>query len=248
MKDTPSIWLDRSGTTQQSFMYTESILGYVEPNETYRLTPTGFAGISNQQPQHLPPFTIPPYYELHSEWHSVDVIEHSDNLLGKNGCCILGKGQTSLNIPIAETTAENLSFYQCHLISMNDTVSFDTTDSLPVTIVTIGRDYAKDYLLNPELGGGAYLETHDRPHFHMSLEADNSGYIILGKHDQRKKYYLSAFKIPYNTGIYMSPWVVHCDAFLVGRYMMVYSATSNFTTAIIRNENKALAPVYFTNH
>ena len=44
---------------------------------------------------------------------------------------------------------------------------------------------------------------------------------------------LSAFKIPYGTAFYTPPFVVHCDAFLVGKYTVAYTATPNFQTALL---------------
>ena len=43
----------------------------------------------------------------------------------------------------------------------------------------------------------------------------------------------------------MAPWAIHLDAHLTGRYMVIYSATKNFLTVILRSQSSELAPIRF---
>ena len=104
-------------------------------------------------------------------------------------------------------------------------------------IMSIGENYANDFLLKEDYGGGCYLEYHDTPHFHKPITEDSSGYLILGK-VIHNKCHLNAFSIPYGYGIYTPPFVIHCDGFLIGKYMVVYTFTPNYSTVILKHNNK----------
>ena len=107
---------------------------------------------------------------------------------------------------------------------------------LPITVMNIGQNYAKHYLLHENKGGGSYLEYHDVPHFHMPLNEKSCGHIILGK-IINDICHLSAFKIPYGYAIYIKPNVIHCDGFLVGDYLVVYTITDKYSTVLLKNDN-----------
>jgi len=100
----------------------------------------------------------------------------------------------------------------------------------------------KDYLLQPSLGNGAYLEVHDRPHYHMPLNNHCHGHLILAKR-VGSQYQLSAFAIPTGYAVYMKPWVIHSDAFLIGQYRMVYSITKHFSTVLLKDSQHHILPV-----
>ena len=38
----------------------------------------------------------------------------------------------------------------------------------------------ESYLKLPHLGGGTYIEHHDKPHFHLPIESSCSGHMIIG--------------------------------------------------------------------
>ncbi|WP_065432209.1 hypothetical protein [Vibrio scophthalmi] len=129
---------------------------------------------------------------------------------------------------------------------MGDLVFVRSTGNLPITITPIGDTYVKDYLLEAAHGGGTYLEEHDRPHFHMPIDKFASGFLIIGKETDSVRE-LSAFK--YLTDMDRNgSWTIHSDAYLVGRYMVIYSATPEFSTVILRKKDKSLAAINFVNH
>ncbi|WP_298773489.1 hypothetical protein [uncultured Shewanella sp.] len=246
IKDIPSLLVNREGHTNKAYMRTENFIGYAAPNEKYTLGLNGFTPVKNKDIPPLVSPVCPPRLTLEGEWiNHIDLTIDDANILGGNGRYLLPKGMNSLNIPIADTTFAHLSYYGCHLVPLGETLSFDTEENIPLTITAIGEDYAKEFLFDPIIGGGAYLEVHDRPHFHMPLDPTASGYLIIGKKNDKGESEISAFNIPFGYGINMAPWTIHADSFLTGRYMVIYSVTKAFSTVIIRQNNGELAKVNF---
>ena len=242
----PVLMVNRMGDTHDAYMRTENFIGHVEPGITYQLSFSGFTKAGNQACKPLPASKTPPHCVLTGVWQeAVDLLIKDANILGGNGRYILSEGVASLVIPVAETTAEHLAFYGCHLLALGDKTRFNTQHNLPVTITSIGKEYVAGYLQNEEKGGGAYLEVHDLPHFHMPLDESAGGYLIIGKQGPDHTRYVSAFRVPFGFGIHMPPWAIHCDGYLVGRYMVIYSATSSFSTVIVRKNNGLIAPITF---
>ncbi len=239
--------VDRKGTNEEAYMRLENLIGYVKPKTHYRLTETGFTEAPNTEIKPLPPPVKPPCIELTGQWQNTAELDLGNaNILGDNGRYILGEGESELVIPIAETTPEHLAYYRAQLVKIGDAVSFETDGNLPLTVTSIGKTYADDYLTRADYGGGAYLEVHDRPHFHMPLNENAGGYLFLGKTDGKSENAakrVSAFKIPYGYGIHMAPWTIHADSHLVGRYLVIYSVTKAFSTVIIRQANGELAKI-----
>ncbi len=249
-KDLPILLVNRKGAIEDAFMRTENIVGYVEPKKLYKLSWRGLELESNEDGEATPiaKVSTPSYAEIRGEWISdIDLKTKDSNILGGMGSFILPDGEDTLTIPIAETTPENLAFYNSHLLKVGETVRFDSTGNLPVTITAVGKHYADVYLMDEQKGGGAYLEMHDRPHFHMPLDEIAGGYLIIGKRGEDGVDRVSAFKVPYGHGVAMAPWCIHSDAYLVGRYVVIYSATPEFSTVILREKNGQLAKIQFVN-
>ncbi|WP_261843958.1 hypothetical protein [Aliamphritea ceti] len=245
-KDVPVLMVNRIGNTDQAYMRTENFLGYAAPDEVYQLTMEGMITAADMQVQPMPEAVKPPSLELTGDWQSeVDLTIDDANILGGNGRYLLPKGDETLDIPVAETTAEHLAYYNSYLVPVGEALSFKSSGNLPVTVTAVGEDYAEEYLLDPAQGGGAYLEVHDRPHFHMPLDETAGGYLIIGKRNADGKDEVSAFQVPFGYGLHMGPWAIHADAYLVGRYMVIYSATSEFSTVILRKSCGELAKVRF---
>ena len=244
IRDIPRLMVDRTGLSQSSRMVTDGIVGFVEPDKIYQLTHGSLFPVSHGHVRVLPEAISPPLREYGGIWSST--VEHrcSDaNILGGNGSYQLDKQDDELIIPIAETTREHLSFYNCRLIKAGEFVIFESSESLPVFTMDIGKDYIEDYLMNPEAGGGAYLEVHNKPHLHMPLNAGASGYLIIGRKSHNEKRIFSAFKIPFGYAVYMPPWTIHSDAQLTGKYMVIYSVASKFSTVTVRKHNMETATV-----
>ncbi|MGY0399976.1 MAG: hypothetical protein ACWIPH_08635 [Ostreibacterium sp.] len=243
--DLPILLVNRKGHSKNAFMKTEHFIGHVEPNRVYQVTFEGFFPSRRKHADKLSQSKTPNKMTLRGEWNpQIDVINSDANILGGNGCYTLPKGNDFLTIPICKTTPEYLAYYGCQLVRIGDYVTFESNENLPVTITSVGDKYVDDYLLNPNLGGGAYLEVHDRPHFHMPMDIKSKGYLIIGKNNNGEKE-ISAFQIPYGFGVLMSPWSIHSDAHLIGRYMVIYSNTKKFSTVIIRKSNGDLSKINF---
>jgi hypothetical protein len=245
-RDAPILTVNRQGSSDQAFMRTECYLGYAESHKTYLLSFDGMQETTDKEVKKLPQAVRPPCSYLKGDWQSkVDLTIEDANILGGNGRYLLAQGETSLMVTIAETTAEHLAYYGCHLVAIGEAVSFNSSGNLPLTITSVGETYSQDYLLDPILGGGTYLEVHDRPHFHMPMDETCGGYLIIGKRNDEGLDEISAFKVPYGFGVNMAPWAIHSDAYLVGRYMVIYSATPEFSTVIVRSNDGELAKIVF---
>lgn len=239
--------VDRLGVSDTAYMRTENIISCALPDQLYRLTWDGFEEVEDlpdHQPKTVTHPVQPPHHLLTGNWQS-DVDLHNDdaNILGGMGSYYLPDDSDTMDIPIAETTAEHLAFYDSQLVKVGETVRFKADAPLPVTIVGVGKTYVKDYLMRAECGSGAYLEYHDRPHFHMPLEPNAAGHLLLGKKFDDGRMMVSAFQIPYGYAISMAPWAIHSDAGLTGRYLVIFSATPNFSNVIIRKKDKSLAKI-----
>ena len=242
----PLLMLDRKGDSTDAFMRTENFLGHVEPAIVYAFDFKGFKRLGNKESFSYPTREKkePAHVVLEGEWKSsIDLSNDQANIFGGSGSYIFNSDKENFVIPVANCTAEHLAFYTCELIPVGGQVRFEATEELPVSIMEIGKDYPKDYLLRPELGGGAYIEEHDKPHFHMPLSSQAKGYLVVGKRDELGREMLSAFRVPFGYAVYMAPWVIHTDAFLEGRYMVIYSATPAFSTVILRKKNGELVGV-----
>lgn len=228
------LMVDRKGVSDNSFMKTEKIINCMEPNKSYKITSDNII-LSDEKITILDDnIAIPKYVLVENTWNDNKTnVSTNNNILGSNGEFQVTR---DLVIPIAETNVHNLAFYNCVLLKHDDVFNFESVQELPLTIMDIGDKYVDDFLLT-ELGGGCYLEYHNTPHIHMSLNNKSTGYLILGKFIN-KFLCLSAFKIPYSYAVYMKPFVVHCDGFLVGDYLVGYTVTDNFSTVLIKNNNK----------
>lgn len=244
IRDLPSLLVNRSGRSEQAFMRTEDIIGHVEPRTSYRVGLDGLHKDAETAVCQIPPAVMPPHLTLDGSWTSKPDFHNADcNILGGNGRYVLHGKSDTLHIPLADSKPEHFAEYDCRLVAVGEAVRFKTTHNLPVTVTAIGKTYVDDYLIVADQGGGAYLEIHDRPHFHMPLNREADGYMLLGKHYPDGSRRLSAFRIPFGYGVLTEPWVIHADAFLVGLYMVVYSVAPEFSTVILRQCNGKLAKV-----
>jgi len=240
------ILVHRIGNDPNSFMITEQIIGTVKSKTNYRVSFDGLIETHEETSTHqvIKDTAIPKYLKIKGEWNP-DETKGTDqaNLLGGFGTLKISKSK--IEIPGNHATKELLSFYGASLIKVDDIFQFETDSELPVTIMKIGETYVEKYLKIPNLGGGTYIEHHDRPHFHLPLNRSASGHLILG-HFKENEYVLSAFKIPFGYGIYTPPELLHADAYLIGRYMVVYSITEHFSTVLFKNKKNKLVDVKIT--
>ena len=242
-----TLTVKRIGYSPDAYMLTDCILSDLLPKRRYRFLENGFEEVD----AHIPLTTYDaktevdiPHLILTGEWHyqmTEDLVrsEKNSNILGDNGALLLDLSQRKLDLPVICATQEALNVYGAQLVKWGDVIKFPCSQALPVTVVRIGKDYVKDYLLVTDKGGGCYLEYHDRPHFHAPMEGHTGGCLILGKANiPRKTYQVTGFHIPYGYGILMHPSVLHSDAFLIGKFVVVYHVAYHYSTVIMYNKDK----------
>ena len=237
------IIVNRFGTTPTSYMKTIKIINEIEPNLNYQILLTNLILSENKIKEEIIEQKIPLFLEIDNMWLKEVIIDNKDNnILGKFGKLIT---ENSIKIPINIATSENVKYYEATLYNLYDIISFDSKKILPLTEMIIGSDYVKNYIDIEHLGGGQYLEYHNAPHFHFSVSSDNSGYYILGK-IINDKIRLSAFIIPFNKAIYTPSNIIHSDANLVGKWLVVYSKTDKYSTVLLRDNNNKLIKIIFS--
>lgn len=243
LRDFDKILVDRHGGDDQAFMVLEDIIGDIAPGAAYLVQGDGLKQVSSDLRTGLSNGPTGdgsrlPYAEFEGTWDGATTGgADNSNILGGNG--ILTVSSEKITVPVAETTPENVASYGATLLQVGDIIEFETREYLPVTKINIGESYVQNFLYVEGKGGGAYIEYHDRPHFHMPLEDSARGYLLLGKVVDGK-YRLSAFAIPRGFAIYTGPNVLHADSFLIGRYAVVYSVTEHFSTVLFKDQSGAM--------
>lgn len=236
VKNFSKILVNRKGDNKDAYMKTTDILGHVETDNTYIIKPDGLELTDTPIPtQPIQPTQPPNTVILKNRWNLENKLKVvNSNILGSNVEFVVD--MDTITIPIAETSSTNLEYFGAQLLKHGDTITISTPYPIPITKMDIGKNYVSNYLLT-EKGGGCYLEYHDTPHLHMPVNSESSGYLILGKQTDTH-IYLAAFQIPYGYAIYTFPFTIHCDGFLVGQYVVLYTVTPNYSTALLRyNEN-----------
>ncbi len=238
--------VNRMGKTPEAFMLTRDIVSFISPNQTYRFGPDISLCTSKPSSQLVDKklFKIPDYAVLTGIWNNHEsTFNPTANILGGMGMLMLDDNQ-SVQIPVITATAENLDFYHARLLSIGDTLTFETQQNLPLTEVTVGSDYVDFYLSLTERGGGEYIEYHDEPHLWAPKHAHCGGHILLGKQVQGK-FYFTGFRIPFGQAVYLSPNILHSDAYLIGDYLVVYTTTDAYSTVIFRDKAKQIKRLEF---
>ncbi len=247
LADLGTLVVNRQGGDARAYMKIEDIKGHVEPGACYRLGRDSLTRIENgpgQAPVTRTSSDAPPHVRVRGQWSvDEDTAAGDANILGGYGRLTLA--QPSLRIPEAPATREALASYGGRLIEVGGAVTFETDANLPVTIVRIGEAYVEHYLKVAALGGGAFIEYHDRPHLHMPLDDASYGYLLFGR-SEGDEYLFSAFRVPFGYAIYTPPHALHADAYLVGRYLVVYSVTKNYSTVVFRTPDSRLIDVRVT--
>lgn len=232
--------VNRIGETSEACMLTRDIVGFVSPKQTYRFDANITLNRCESLPQNLDQknvYTQPVHAVLTGIWDSQEFsFNVNANILGGMGMLVLHDDQ-SVKIPVITATAEDLAFYNARLLSIGDTVVFETKQDLPLTETSIGHDYVNLYLSQAERGGGEYIEHHEEPHLWAPKSSNCGGHILLGKHAQGK-FYFTGFRIPFKHAVYLSPHTLHSDAYLVGDYLVVYTVTDAYSTVLFRDEAK----------
>ncbi|MEM9738158.1 MAG: hypothetical protein AAF770_03665 [Bacteroidota bacterium] len=236
------LFVNRIGCTEQAFMKTKRIVMELQSGQAYKLDGQALLPTHSPSPYPIIHPRMPPHCILKGHW---EVIHHNQD----DASNILGDIQTftaknqALSIPIAPTNYEMLAYYGARLLHQDESLLFDTHISLPLFEMSIGADYLKGYMLKKQYANGIFLEYHNRPHFHMPVKANASGYLILGKKIHEDTYYLSAFIIPFGSAIYLPPYVIHNDSLLVGSYYVLYAKADDFSTVRLLHPSQAMLNV-----
>ncbi len=235
--------VDRRGRDDDSYMRTEDITGQVVPGAPYALVPGGLRPVPAETPDTPTPTPVePPHALIQGAWHRDGARASGEaSILGTLDDFVLPAGVERVAVPLVTARAEWVAFYDSRLLAHGDIVRFPADAELPVTITAVGATYVDGYLMRPELGGGTYLEVHDRPHFHMPVGEASGGGFLLGKPVGGDEYKVTAFRIPPGHGIVTGPGAIHNDAHLIGRFVVIYSLTPDFSTAILRRADGTLA-------
>lgn len=177
--------------------------------------------------------TPPPYLELDAVWDPDPIHSGSkNNILGDNGRLLLHN--PAIEIPCVEATNDYLSYYGALLLQPGDVVAFPDP-IYPIWQMIIRRNYINEFLMTDD-GGGFYLEYHDQPHYHHALNGE--GYYLLAKwNDSNTKMQITGFKIPKGHAIYTRKGTIHCDAGLIGDYLVGYTTSQACSTVLLRSIN-----------
>jgi hypothetical protein len=236
---------ERHGDGDESNMTVLDMLVTVEPKIPYILSADG--------PEELDPYAAAPRVHELERWpetgeapRALDVVATWDssvaldgsgnNILGGNGKFLID--DSNLEIPVVEATDAGLGYYGAKLVDIGEVVQF--AEAFPIWTMLIGSQYMKKFILSPK-AGGLYLEYHhDKPHFHMPVNRHSRGYYILGKDlgpaevgDARRRYRITAFQIPLGKAVYTCHSAIHCDAGLVGPWMVGYTNAQDFSTVVV---------------
>ena len=240
-----NIIINRKSDKLNSNMTTLDIISEVKQNKYYKIKPNELLELNdNIEYKHIHPIqSIPQVLEILNNWNKdLDIDTNTSNILGKSGILLIDNlylnNNNILRIPVGNIN--DINFYGCELYKYNDIIKFDIDCDLPVSIVEIGENYIEDYIM--KIAGGIYLEYHDRPHFHMPLNNESDGYLIIGKCNV-DKIMLSAFKIPLGYGVKIPNNVIHNDCFLIGKYLVIYSKTENYSTVLLKNNDNKVVQV-----
>ena len=222
MYDYKDISVDRRGATLGSNMTTKDLIDEVEIGECYKVSIKGFQKVNDNSWRCI----IPRRWSNNSKGNS-----RVANILGDSQYLVL---DNDIEIPVADSSY--LWYYGVKLLDEGETICFETDcDRLPLFRMEIGFNYISEYIM--KIGGGVYLEKHERPHLYICANEKSSGYLCLGK-ECSEGISVSAFRVPFGKILYVPDNVIHNDCFLIGEYKVIYSKTKKYNTLLLVNNNK----------
>ena len=232
----------RYGINEDSFMITRRLLSIIRSESIVKFNTSKMLEYRDRIQEKKKIFWKEPK-NVEIEGRSINLLKNNTNILGKKDFFIVDMDE--IKIPVVENpTKQLLAYYNCELVFENDIFKLNNNKNMYYFSMEIGINYLNGYLLRRNYGDGFYLETQDTPHFHTPLNEKSRGYIIIGK-KLENKYQLTAFKIPYKCGIYISPNVPHCDGTLIGEYNVLYTVTDNYETNLLYNTKNKIVDIIF---
>ena len=224
------IIVNRHSDSLNSNMTTTKIVNEILPGKMYEITNDNLI-LSDFEKSSIPiEDGENEYVVIKNNWiDAKNIYTKESNILGFSGKFIANTN--TIKIPISK----NYSFFGIKMFKKGDHLNFpDLKTNIPVSYMDVGINYIDEYIMKK--AGGVYLEYHDRPHFHMPLNADSKGYMIIGKVVD-DDLLLAAFNIPFGYALYTPENIVHNDCFLLGQYLVVYSKTKYYSNVIMKNKN-----------
>jgi len=225
------LFINRCGECTDSCMITTKFIGEIEPNKFYKIDLGGGLLLENRETFFV---KRPKRCVVNGDWNGCiqDVVETADsNILGTS--CKFVLKDDEINIPVI--TKYDLEYYGVELYDIGDVFQFKANTKLPFFEMYIGKNYVDEFIMKK--AGGVFIEKHDRPHYHIPLDEEAGGHVVIGKVASDGVLILSAFRIPYGSALYMPANVIHNDCFLTGRYGVVYSKTDNYLTTLMVNRD-----------
>ena len=243
--DLGRLWLSRVGDDANAYMRTTNVLAPVLAPKSSFLIKGGTVTPSTVSAGRQSMITgiTPPQAKFEGKWYEKNDGHSNASILGGIGELIMN--ETTISIPVVIASNENLVYYGAYMIRDGEIMDVESPVPLIIAGVTVGKTYIRGFIMNKSYGGGEYLEYHDTPHFHMPLDQEADGVLILGKREG-DDYFVTAYKIPYGYGVYTPPNVLHTDAHLVGRYLVMYTYTDNFSTVNLKTRKNELVEIQFT--
>ncbi|WP_428035748.1 hypothetical protein [Amphritea sp.] len=225
--------------TSKVVMSTEGEIAFVEKGVTNWV-------MDIASPQTIAPMSPDtPHVVVNARWYTaqealeagIEVVHGgSANSFGSMGTLLVPDG---FEIPTVTATRGNVKYYGLSLIETGEHFSISSARYQTAMMrYDYGKDYKKDFLMQPAGGGGIFVETHDFPHVHIPLFETCGGYIVIGK-QVAGAYHFTAFRIPFGYALITPSGTIHGDGTLVGEYGLTVadSALAGADTVLLYNEN-----------
>lgn len=241
--------VNRTGNHKESFMITRDIIDGIKPKQTYQFidhpVPKLIATtVKEPVPNYVADIRLPKHAVFRGDWYDTATSIGTDaNILGGVGTLMI-QGEEIISVPVVPANHADLAFYHARLLTAGSVITFETQEILPLTEVSVGQHYVEHYLAHTDLGGGEYIEYHDQPHFWAPQNAQAGGHILLGR-QEGAYFYFTAFYIPLGSAVYVSPYTLHSDAYLIGDYLVVYALSEHFSTVLLRDKHKNVQRLQF---
>ena len=215
----------RNDKCNDSCMITNKITQIIQKNNIYKFDGSSFMHINQSNLK---------YIDLYGIWKHPIEKSNKTNILGGIGIFLTNK---SIEIPCNEGTASNYRLFGCHVVDKNEELIFDIKKDMPIFEMEVGKNYINNYILNPECANGMYLEYHNTPHLYIACNEESAGYLILAKKLDEHNYMVSALSVPHGKAVYLPPYTIHNDCFLIGKYNVMYNSAEDFSTVRLVNKD-----------
>lgn len=148
-----------------------------------------------------------------------------------------------LRIAVVQATPANVARYGMTLYSQGDVFTFGAQMDALLMVYRYDEDYRGDFVLQPNGGGGFFVETHAFPHIHAPMNRQCGGFITIGRRLRADRFEFTAFRIPYGHALYIPPHTIHGDSTLLGDYAITVSHT-HADTVVLRQEGRIAQKIF----